>query len=282
MEAMAPELRMIALTMYALMGLCTSLFVFLFITWWGTRGWLKPLVKAKLKGRALLLNLTKDKRLKLEEVENIAGMYKGKFGEYMINPESVYHNPAGVPTSIGYEHAGATLNPKHIVFLQKIMEEGVPMVDGSGKEFKQKIENIDELEDFAKWHKTNYGEDLILKYDGETLRVQDILNFFKYNVNPSLMEAKIENKLAKERMDEKKLPLKIFLVIIPFMFTLVICFMILMNFLNSQGSVQQLTECSNKLAVSQGELTACKAQQRVVSTSQGNSGGAPGGETSLT
>ena len=292
------DLQGVAIMMYALIGIVGAMLVFLFLIIWSTRGWLKALVKAKMRGKSLLLNLTRDKRLKLEAVENIAGMYKGKGGQYMINPESVYQSPAGVPVSVGYEHAGATLNPKHIFFLQKILREGIPMEDivpvldkdgnprigedgkplGEAVQYKQRIENIEELEAFAKAWKTKTGEDLFVTYDSETLCIQDILNFFKYDTNPSLMEAKIENRLTKDRMDERKLPYKMFMVMIPFMFTLVICAMILINFMNSQGSTQQLTTCQNQLGTATGELAGCRAQQKVVT----GGGATAGGETSLT
>jgi len=275
---MAPEMRGIALAMYGLMGMSAGLFMLFFMTWWATRGWLKPLINAKLRGKSLLLHVSRDKKLKAEAVRNITGMYKSKVGEYMINPESVYHTPAGTPISIGYEHAGATLNPKHIYFLQTILKEGVPMVGEDGKESITRVENIEDLEAIAEQYKKQTGEDLIIKSDGETLRIQDILNFFKYDTNPSLMEAKIENKLAKERMEERRLPLKMFMAIIPFMLTLVVCAIILVNFINSQGSVQQLNQCSSRLATAEGQLTACQAKQPVVSTS----GSTDGGETSLT
>jgi len=285
LAALPPEMKTIAIVMYALMGLCGSMFAFLFITWWGTRGWLKPLVKAKIKGKSLLLNLTRDKKLKLESVENIAGMYRGKAGQYMINPESVYHNPAGVPVSIGYEHAGATLNPRHILFLQKILKEGIPTreivpeLDKKGKpkldkegrpvikeikEYNKKIENIEELEKVAEDFKAQTGDDMFITHQGETLRIQDIINFFKYDVNPALMEAKLENRLAKERMDVRKFPIKFLLAVGPALIMITIAAMIIMGFINSQSSVQRLAECNNKFAVAQGELITCKAQQKVI------------------
>jgi hypothetical protein len=43
---------------------------------------------------------------------------------------------------------------------------------------------------------------------GETIKIQDIENFFKYNVNPALIEAKIEKSVAMQMRDNRGIPIK--------------------------------------------------------------------------
>ena len=279
LEALPPELMSIALTTIVSMAVAVLSTVFLFIILFLTKGVTIPYLKARMRGKAVLLNFRKDKQISIESVENEAGMYKSKIGQHMINPDSIYIAPNKVPTSIGYEAAGSILNPKHILFIQKILKEGVtidvpkyvpklkdgkPIMRKDGKILMEvaldaekkpiiekktlKAENIEELEALNEDFHDATGEWLVLNYGGETLRVQDIMNFFLYDNNPSLIAAKIENKMAKEREDERKFPMKALVLIAPIIISLVIAFMLITQYMSSQSYQSQWAACVAQLA----------------------------------
>ena len=284
-EVLPAELQGIGYTMIVLMVVAIVQFVMLFFIWWLTRGVLGPFIKAKLRGRSVLINLRKDKKLMFEDVQNEAGMYKGRLGYHMISPETVYLAPNSVPASIGYEMTGSTLNPKHILFLQKLKDgmdlelpkmvksektrKETPVRDNNGKVILEKqfvkINDIDDLQAISDKLKV-VGMELLLHYGGETLRVQDIVNFFLYDNNPSLIDSKIENRLAKEMEGERKLPVKAIMIMIPLVLVLVIGYMVISNYMSSQGYQDKWATCTSQLA-------SCQASQKVITQPNSTSGG---------
>lgn len=77
---------------------------------------------------------------------------------------------------------------------------------------------------------------------GELLRVQDVMGFFKYNINPSFIEAKIEKEISSQMRGART---------IPFMWITVIAILLIAGgvaytmFANSSNN----TQCLNDLKV---------------------------------
>lgn len=42
---------------------------------------------------------------------------------------------------------------------------------------------------------------------GECLRIQDVIGFFAYDLNPSYLDAKVEEKIAKLRKEQRAIPM---------------------------------------------------------------------------
>lgn len=268
-ENLPPELQGFFIIFLGTLVYSVLLSIFFFLLIFFTRGIVFPFFKAKLRGKSILILLTKDKKIKFLPVKSEAGMYKADNGYFLTNPETVYITPNTLPGSIGYEILGSTLNPKHLLFIQKLkegMKINVPKmkrVEERGKTkyvqekdekgnpvFEEKfiqaenIEQLFELNDIFK----KMGMELVLNYNGETLRIQDINNFFLYNNNPSLIETKIENRIAKELEGQRKIPLQLIMVMVPLIIVVVIAYMIISNYLNSQGLQDKLLECATQLA----------------------------------
>lgn len=289
MENLPPELQRFFIVFLGTLVYSVVISVFFFLMIFFTRGVVFPFFKAKLRGKSILVLLTKDKKMKFIPVKSEAGMYKADNGYFLTNPETVYITPNTLPASIGYETLGSTLNPKHVLFLQKLKEGMVVKVpkmkkvkekgktkyvlekDEKGNTvFEEKFVQAENIEDLMKLNDIfkKLGMDLVLNYNGETLRVQDINNFFLYNNNPSLIETKIENRIAKELEGQRKIPLHLIMVMVPLIIVVVIAFMIVSNYLNAQGLQDKLLECTSQLANLQ-------ASQRVVAPVMENATGAP-------
>ena len=76
---------------------------------------------------------------------------------------------------------------------------------------------------------------------GQTLRISDVQNFFKYNLNPSNIDAKIEYAIAKESKDKRGIPWNWIMAIGVVAIMLAIAYSIV----NGQG---QNNECMKQLA----------------------------------
>jgi len=106
-----------------------------------------------------------------------------KRGAYYNTPKSTYLLYGGGTIAVAYDRYAATLPREMIIFAQKARETG--------------IENIEEAEkkDLAvELPPPNPG-----KIRGETIRVQDIVGFFKYYLNPALLYATVERIEAAAR-----------------------------------------------------------------------------------
>lgn len=78
---------------------------------------------------------------------------------------------------------------------------------------------------------------------GEFLRIQDVLGFFKYDINPSYLDAKVEAAIAKEQKGQRQVPFQWIIAIGALILFAAIGFVIISGQLQSGTCQQQLTEC---------------------------------------
>jgi len=102
---------------------------------------------------------------------------------------------------------------------------------------------------------------------GEFLKVQDVNGFFKYNINPSLIESKVQAAVQRELSGQRKLPLGLMGILGMFLICAAIAYIII------SGQMTE-TECQatlRELARTSGKVVDIKETQQ--NTNTGNSGG---------
>jgi len=169
-------------------------------------------------------------------------------GVFMTVPDSIYSTKNGVATAIGYEDLGVTINPKHARLVQRL-KQGIEVEKEDGSKGTVKINNIDELEDYNElWKQQNKGESLILKIGGELIKVQDFIDYFKYNINPNFIQSKIENKLTQERLGERKINTQLFITLAMVFLIMAIGFMVINNYFKTSGYQDKWEACVKSLS----------------------------------
>ena len=308
-ENMPPELAGMAMATIGFMSGFVIIFVMLIIILFLTRGVLKPFMKAKLRGRTVMLLPRKDRKIEFIAEDLKGGILSNKnYGDFTVNPNDSYLSPNGVPMFLGYPTLGTSINPKFakLATLLKngvslpVIENGmkeveVEMIDKeTGKPVKKKaqvqelklkkdgkgnpiyeevkINDISELEEYNEKYKAVTGRDLIVVAGSrlrkkefnindlldavkgfgsnlkESFRIQDLVDFFKYNVNPSYVQSAIESKLAQERMEERKLPGKIIMYLSFAVVAFAITYMIVAGFLKTDEYQTNWINCERARA----------------------------------
>jgi hypothetical protein len=92
---------------------------------------------------------------------------------------------------------------------------------------------------------------------GQTLRLTDVLTFFKYNLNPSLIDAKIEYAIAKESKDKRGVPWNWIMGIGVAAIMLAIAYSIVNGQMQNNECVKQLASVAHG-AVSNAAATAAQ------------------------
>ena len=78
---------------------------------------------------------------------------------------------------------------------------------------------------------------------GETLRIQDITNFFKEDINPSYIDGIIEEEIAMVKKDLRGLPKDIILLIAIIMIAGMVAYVGISGVNNNNACQQQLMAC---------------------------------------
>ena len=123
------------------------------------------MLKAKLSKRPLLFIIRPDRTMKIALGEYISGtgiVKANPIGYFIVNDASTYlvHGAKSVGM-ICYEYYGVALPREAIMFAQKAKESGVETIDDAER------------------------KDVEIQVAGETLRVHDVVGFFKYFANPA-------------------------------------------------------------------------------------------------
>jgi len=147
--------------MAAVMPVLVVLIIFMILL----RGAPFTMLKAKLSKKALLFIVRPDMTMKIILGEYIpgAGVVKANpIGYFEVNPGSSYLvKDAKTVGMVCYEYYGVALPREAIMFAQKCKERGIETIDEAER---QKVE---------------------IQIAGETLRVHDVVGFFKYFANPA-------------------------------------------------------------------------------------------------
>lgn len=248
------------------------LFISLFVIMMSTRGISGPLLRAWFSGKTPLFVLRKDKKMKILSEEYKGGTFDTKkLGYFMAVPESFFQLPNGMTAAMAISDMGVTINPKLARFAQRL-KQGIPLIDKDGnpitdqnylKKFAKwieigkindkeipilKLDNIDDVDEFNTAYKNEYKENFIIPAGGDTLALQDIINYFKYNINPNFIQAKIENKLAQERIGKNQINFALLVPLAMVFLILAIGYMVISNFMNSQGYQDKWAACTSQLA----------------------------------
>jgi len=75
---------------------------------------------------------------------------------------------------------------------------------------------------------------------GEFLRIQDVLGFFKYDINPSYLDAKVEAEIAKQQRGQRQVPFQWVMIIGVIIIIGVIAFTIINGQLQNNQCVAEL------------------------------------------
>lgn len=206
-----------------------SLFLIVLIVFMGAGKLIFPLVIAKFRGRPILLLGRKDRKIDVVPMKMEGGMFRSKqYGDFMVIPESIYSLKNGVSCAIAYEPYGSTLTNELLDSTSTLKEFGFQTFQDlettdkptEALEDLEKMKNDSEknLEKHMKIYnslikkKTLTSEQkkqmkesiMIIEQHREKLfnlsritrSVDNVRNFFKYNINPHSMRATINRVVA--------------------------------------------------------------------------------------
>lgn len=165
----------IAIVMAGVFGIALGVF------WWFARGPGMAFIMGKLKARDVVAVLRRDGRAKFRVVEDdTSGLYTFKGKTHVVTSGSSY-NADGVQFSNVLEDVGATQNPAIAHYASKLEEMGVHN--------HQEAEALDMMTP----EKTSFD------IAGVLINFSSFCRFLKYNLSPSFIENKIQNRLALSR-----------------------------------------------------------------------------------
>lgn len=103
-------------------------------------------------------------------------------------------------------------------------------------------------------------EDENLPITGETLKLQDVENFFKYAINPSLIEAKIEKTTAAMIRKEGGLPLALIIAVAIVFVAGAVAFTIVQGYLKTGDMTDKLIACEKQLSTYKAPVVTQSSQ----------------------
>ena len=160
------------------------------------RGVLGATMKARMHGAPLLIKYRNDNR---------AGFVTGKYSANMVNtPKGRYIATKGsmIPfynmrLGICTERSGASLPIKLLEKIRKLVKQGIRSYDEAIKAAPEIKKEIDALE--KKDKRKAEVKDRLYFLNDLWASIGEVNNFFKYSLNPSLVNEHISNELEKKR-----------------------------------------------------------------------------------
>lgn len=123
--------------------------------------------------KPVILIIDSSMRARFENAKYNQNMLETKNGAFFVTPQSSYQIE-GYTISIAHDRYASTLPHKLILFSQKCVDAD--------------IENLEDAQKKNVAFKLEANE----RVRGETLRVQDVVRFFMYDLNPALIHATLE------------------------------------------------------------------------------------------
>lgn len=177
---------------------------------------------ASLGGKSIIGIIRKDKVAQFVTTRYESGTLETKrLGTYAVTPASVYREKkSGVGFMITNANVGITMPTQMYQFTQKLKQAGLRNLDEAKEENeKLKVGKLKEMgvrfyRDASGNPTHNASEDQIKEAnehglkasieDGHTISFDDFEQYMEINAHPSSMMSAIENKVAIERMEERK------------------------------------------------------------------------------
>jgi hypothetical protein len=225
-------------------------------------------LRASRKGIPLLGVITKAGMIDFRVGRMSSGTIQTKkYGEFVVTPGSMYPSTDGkVPFGVAYSDYGATMNPRMFQAFTDLKEKGFENIDEAEEFFSRQIECekcgfngwpiVKEIKegkriiDFKLLCPTCKDEGKIkvkknLTLDtpnNKTIRFQDVIGMFKYNINPNFIRARIERRAAELMAGLRKPPFVWIILIIGLIMTGAVAYILI----NQAGCIS-VSECTGKV-----------------------------------
>lgn len=205
-------------------------------------------MKAKIGGNPILAVWRKDKKIDLITGKFSEGMIESKKGNWLVVPDSVGLFPNSVAGAIAHQDYGVSLSPD---FIRSVTAArlGVAVNIGTDENPQYtitKMRDYGELERFVEdWQKKNPDKELYVRTmnpGGSTLRIQDVVGFFKYNVNPTFIKSRVERKAAEIIAEQRKFPIKWVFAFVMLILGVAIAYVIITQTMGQQAIAQQVAD----------------------------------------
>jgi len=146
---------------------------------------LLAIFKAKLMKTPLIILATKRRTLEfIAEKKSSDTVEDKQYGTFFVNPEGIFVTKNGIPAGIAWEDFGILLTPEFVASTAQLKAQGINSIL-EADEVKEKVEK--ELE--KKPEEAGKFAKLLLP-------IQSVNNFFRYNVNPKWIRARIAESAA--------------------------------------------------------------------------------------
>jgi hypothetical protein len=222
--------------LFAYAAITLPLFILMFV-WFGKI--IITFFKAKIK-KGIILPVIGARTVDFQVAEFHEGLLETKqYGAFIADPHSIYIiKGTNIPIAFAYFRYGATLKPELVLAATILKNMG--------------IENIEEAEKYAEALQKQ-GKSFALKIPEKAIiKWEDIIGFFKYNVNPTFIRSRIEKRVAAFLEEHRKFNWQILVYVGIFLFLGVIAFIVLQDYL-------QAGEWASKYAACMAELGKYKA-----------------------
>jgi len=171
-------------------------------------------VRAKFGKKLLLFVAGRDRLLDIVVGKAMGGVVRTKrYGDYAIIPKTTYVTPNGFRAGIVFEPLGATIDGdfvKNSSYLKSVgvqsfgqFDDALQQVDKEKGKIKGEINQLAKFSKLTQEDKIKYKNTLI-GLDRVTVAVDDIKNFFKWNLNPHVMAEAISRATMEGIQDWKK------------------------------------------------------------------------------
>ena len=242
---LSPVLYLMASLGTGMLMVVTMVVVFMF-----TRGVLEPALMARMKGQALWIVITATRRFRLVPGKTEQRLFRaGDEGDYLIDPEASYMWPHGVSGSVAVATRGTSLNPDLVQAASNMKEAGIRTnaeMEAVYAELAAQGKDVEILPE----------EQSVV---GRPLRFGDVVDFFKYNLNPSYIQSTIKMSVARGLEGRKEFPVQIVLTMGILLICAGIAYLIIIGAQSSNTAATQLGAC-------QGQLGSCLQQAGKVVT----------------
>lgn len=231
----------------ASLGVGMSMVIFIIVIYVFTRGILEPALAARMGGKAMWVLVTATRRFVFAVGDVSQRLFQTKnYGDYIIDPDASFMWPHGVTGAIATTSRASSLSPDMVKAASAAKEYGMK----SYKDLEEVKDRLDEK---------NKELELLPAAEsttGRPLRLNDIIGFFKHNLNPSYIQSVIKLSVAKELEGRRQFPTNIIIVVGILLVCAGVAYTIIVGAQSSNAAAVQLGQCQNQLAQYQSKVVA--------------------------
>jgi len=229
------------LYMLASLGVGMALVITLVVITIFTADWVEPALGAKFSGKPLWALLTATRKLKFVVGETKEKIFSTKdYGDYFIDPEASYMWPNGITGSIASTFYGVGLRPDMVRAASMMKKAGIKDGDDMKAMLMQAGADDKEIEVLSETS----------RFNGEPLRLGEVVNYFQHNLTPSYIQSVIKLSVARALEGKKELPMALIMGISIMLICAGIAYLII-------SGAQQSSTAGSSLASCQSTLTSC-------------------------